>query len=678
MRALPSACRLLAFFAALACSGPAPAASPEPAGSDGVTPSWLDPTAAPCSNFFRFACGGWIDANPIPADETRWGVDMRLADQNRTRLRDLLEEAAARPTAETRKIGDFYASCMDETRVESLGATPLAPLLARIDGLTEKGQLAALVADLHRRGVGVFFGFGASPDMKNADIAIAVVDEGGRGLPDRETYLSDDPENRALRRDYRAHVARMLALAGASSEAADRDADSVLAIETRLAKAALDPTARRDPQKLYHPFTRSELDRLAPDFGWTSYFGGVKAEGFDRLNVTEPDFVRATQAIVADTPLPSLQAYLRWHLVSHDSNWLSKPFVEEDFAFYGKRLTGADALKPRWKRCVEAVDEAMGEDLGRAYVARYFPPEAKARTLAMVSAIAASFADTLGSLDWMGPETRRKALEKLAAIRKKIGYPDHWRDYGALVVERDDLVGNIARATSFELGRQVAKIGKPVDRSEWLMTPPTVNAYYDPQTNEIDLPAGILQPPFFSERFDDAVNFGATGAGTIGHELTHAFDDEGRQYDAKGNLADWWSPADATRFKSRAQCLVDQYGGYVAVGKTHVNGALTLGENVADLGGVRLGYAALMKVLAGKAMAPIGGFTPAQRYFLAYAQSWCGASRPEALKLGVATDPHSPVEFRVNGVVSNLPEFRAAFACPAAAPMVRAKSCKVW
>jgi endothelin-converting enzyme/putative endopeptidase len=664
------------LFLPLLAHAAEPAASKVDAG--GLDQSTLDTKVDPCSNFFRYACGGWIDANPIPPDESRWGLDTELTNRNREMLRAILEKAAAQPTPETRKIGDFYASCMDEAKIESLGAGPLTPGLDKIAALSDKSQLPALIADLHRQGVNVLFGFGAGQDAKNAEAEIAVADEGGMGLPDRDYYLKTDKDSVKLRADYVRHVALMLKLAGESDEAAERDARTVLKLETALAKGALDRVARRDPQQTYHRLARAELDALTPRFGWSGYFTGIGSPPVDAIDVTEKKFFAAFDKAIEDASLDDIKAYLRWHLVDDSAPWLSKPFVDENFAFYGTRLTGAKQLKPRWKRCVALVDGWMGEDLGRAYVAEAFPPEAKARTVAMVQAIADAFKEDLEQADWMSPATKEKALLKLSLMSRKIGYPEHWRDYSRLTIARGDMLGNAQRAAAFELQRELGKIGKPVDHGEWDISPPTVNAYYDPQMNDINLPAGILQPPFFSAKFDDAVNFGATAGGTVGHEMTHGFDDEGRQYDGKGNLVDWWTHDDVKRFNRRAQCVVDQYSSYVAVDKAHINGKLTLGENVADLGGVRLGYMALMKMLAGKKTEPVGGFTPAQRYFIAYAQSWCSATRPEQIQMQVATDPHSPPEFRVNGVVSDMPEFREAFACKPDAPMVREKACRVW
>lgn len=680
-RTLPAAAILAALLAAPVSSlaADAPPNSGADSGADpGIDHSMFDPSVSPCVDFFRFACGGWIAANPIPADESSWRVDQALEERNRALLRKILEKAAAAPAPDTRKIGDYYAACMDEARIEGLGLAPLRPELDRIAALAAKDGLPELVGHLHRIGVSAFFSFGAGQDARNAEAEIAFADEGGMGLPDRDYYFKSDTESAALRADYARHVARMFALMGESETDSAAHAATVVKVETELARAALDKVARRDPVATYHLLPRAELNRLTPGFAWARYLDAVGAPPVPAVDVTEPKFLAAEDKVVAKFPLDDIKTYLRWQLVDTAAPWLTKAFVDENFAFYGKRLTGAKEIKPRWKRCIAAVDEALGEDLGRAYVAEAFPPEAKARTQAMVDRIADAFEADLKSVDWMSPETRAKALAKLGQMRKKIGYPDHWRDYSALDVARGDALGNAFRAAGFELARELAKIGKPVDRDEWQITPPTVNAYYDPQMNDINLAAGILQPPFFSPAFDDAVNFGATGGGTVGHEMTHGFDDQGRQYDGRGNLVDWWTKADAARFGKRAQCVIDQYSGYVATGDIHVDGRLTIGENVADLGGVRLGYAALMKSLAGKEPAPIGGFTPAQRYFIAYAQSWCGSSRPETTRLRALTDPHSPPEYRVDGVVSDMPEFRAAFACRPDAPMVRAKACRVW
>jgi endothelin-converting enzyme/putative endopeptidase len=668
----------LAVLRALAPVALAAAPGQSAVDEGGLDHAMLDLKTSPCDDFFRFACGGWIDANPIPADESSWGVDRMLTARNRETLRGILEKAAAEPTDDTRRIGDFYAACMDEATIERLGLAPLQPVMDQIASLESKDALPKLLGDLHRMGVDAVFAFGAGQDARNAEAEIAMADAGGMGLPDRDYYLKSDPQTEKLRREYAVHIARMFILDGEDEKAASADAAFVLAIETALARGALDKVARRDPQKTYHLLTRAALDRLTPSFAWGAYLQALAAPPVAAVDVAEPGFFQAADRAVATAGLDDIRTYLRWRVLSMAAPWLPKRFVDENFAFFGKILTGATELQPRWKRCVEAVDGALGDDLGRAYVAAAFTAEARQQTRIMVDAIAAAFETDLRTLDWMGSETRDKALAKLSRMRKKLGYPDQWRDYGALDIRRGDALGNAGRADGFALARELAKIGKPVDHGEWMITAPTVDAYYDPQMNDINLPAGILQPPFFSAKFDDAVNFGETGGGTAGHEMTHGFDDEGRQYDGDGNLADWWTKTDAARFRQRAQCVVDQYSSYVAVGKLHIDGKLTLGENIADLGGVRLGYAALMTLSKDKPVTQTGGFTPAQRYFIAYAQSWCSSARPETIRLRTLTDPHSPPAFRVNGVVSDMPEFRAAFSCAADAPMVRAKACRVW
>ena len=677
-RVLPSLMLAVALAAGLPTAADA-ADLPAPSADDpSIDHKVMDEKADPCGNFFRYACGGWIDANPIPADESSWGLDHVLALRNKEKLRAILEKAATQPTPDTQKIGDFYATCMDEAGIEKRGLGPLKPLLEQIDAIGDKARLWPVIGALHRAGVEALFGFGAGQDAKDAESVIAIAYQGGMGLPDRDYYLKTDPASLKLRGDYRTHVAHMLVLAGENQTDAAAHAGTVLAFETQLALGALDRVSRRDPQQTYHKMSRAELDTLTPGFDWTAYFGAIDAPTIASLTVSEKGFFPSAAKAFATTPLADLKIYLKWRLIGASAPWLPKALVDENFAFYGTRLTGATENKPRWKRCVDFIDGAMGEDLGRAYVADAYPPEAKTGTETMVAAIADAFESDLKSLDWMSAETKEKALVKLGQMRKKLGYPDHWRDYGPLTVVRGDMLGDAARAAGFELRRELDKIGKPVDHGEWEMSPPTVNAYYDPQMNDINLPAGILQPPFFSPRYDDAVNFGATAGGTVGHEMTHGFDDEGRQYDGHGNLTDWWTKDDAGKFNKRAQCVVDQYSGYVVIDKIHINGKLTLGENVADLGGVRLGYVALMKILAKKPVGLIGGLTPAQRYFIAYAQSWCSVTRPESIKLRAAIDPHSPAIFRVNGVVSDMPEFRAAFACKPNAPMVRTKTCRVW
>jgi putative endopeptidase len=639
----------------------------------------IDHAVSPCQNFYKFACGNWISKNPIPPDRGRWTRFDSLADLNLDRLRGILEAAAAGTDPATRKIGDFYASCMDEAGIEAKGLAPLAPELARIDALTGAAGLPALLAHEHQTGVRAFFAFRSTQDNADATQVIADVDQGGLGLPDRDYYLRTDDVSVELRNAYRRHVANMFKLLGEEPAAAERDADGVLAIETDLAKASLDRVKRRNPKNLDHKLPRAELAALAPRFAWDDYLAEVGQGSFESLNVGWPDFFKGFDGVLADADLAALKAYLRWHLVSAAAPSLPKAFVAERFDFQGRILGGAKEDRPRWKRCVEQTNRLLGEDLGRAYVAAAFGPKTKDATLAMIRSIEAAYEADIATLDWMTPDTRAKALVKLKAIANKIGYPDKWRDYSALDVVRGDALGNAMRAQGFEFRRVLAKIGQPVERGEWGMSPPTVNAYYSSRYNDINFPAGILQPPFYDATLDLAANYGAIGS-VMGHEMTHGFDDQGRQYDGSGNLRDWWTPADAAAFEERAACLVKQYGDFTAVGDLKVNGRLTLGENIADNGGVRLAYAALEKALAGATPPPVDGLTAPQRFFIAFAQTWCGSATDQDARRRALTDPHSPGEFRVNGVVVNQPAFGRAFSCPAGSPMVPPpeKICRVW
>jgi putative endopeptidase len=641
--------------------------------------SAIDRTVSPCENFYKFACGNWISKNPIPPDRGRWTRFDVLTELNMEKLRAILETAAAGSNPATRKIGDFYASCMDEAGIEAKGLAPLAPELARIDALTGADGLPALLARAHQNGTRAFFAFRSTEDNADAAKVIAELDQAGLGLPDRDYYLRTDAHSVELRNAYRRHVANMFELLGEQSEAADTHADLVLAIETELARASLDRVKRRDPKNLDHKLSRAELAALAPRFAWDDYLAAVGQGGIDSLNVSWPDFFKGFDGVLAGYEIPVLKIYLRWHLVNRAAQWLPKAFVAERFAFQGRVLTGAQEDRPRWKRCVEQINWMIGEDLGRAYVAAAFPPQTKAETLAMIRAIEAAYADDIANLDWMTSETKAKALAKLAAIANKVGYPDKWRDYSALEIVRGDALGNALRAEAFEFRRRLAKIGKPVDRSEWLIPPAIVNAYYNPRTNDINFPAGILQPPFYDPKLDAAANYGAIGS-VMGHEMTHGFDDQGRKYDGDGNLRDWWTAADAASFEKRAACIVNQYGEFTAVGDLKVNGRLTLGENIADTGGLHLAYAGLERALKGAAPPPIDGLTAPQRFFVAYAQAWCGNASDEDKRRRALTDPHSPGEFRVNGVIANEPAFARAFSCPAGAPMAPPpeKMCRVW
>jgi endothelin-converting enzyme/putative endopeptidase len=633
----------------------------------------------PCEDFYQFACGAWNKNNPVPADQARWGRFTELEERNRDVLHDILEadskpDASRDPVAQ--KIGDYYAACMDVPGIDAKGLAPLQPELDRIRNLKDKSELAAETAHLMRGGMPVLFDFGSGQDFKNSNEVIAQADQGGIGLPERDYYLKTDKESADLRQKYVAHVQRMLELAGEPAAQAKKDADTVMRIETELAKGSLDNVSRRDPEKVYHRMTKQELASLNAGFRWTQFFADSGAPEFQSINVAWPDFFKALNTSITNNSLDDWKAYLRWHVLHSEAVLLPTPFVDENFNFYGKTLTGATEQRPRWKRCVDFTDNQLGEALGRKFVEKTFGAEGKQRTLKMVDALEKALGQDLQTLSWMTPATKEQALVKLKAITNKIGYPDKWRDYSSVAIRRDDAVGNGMRADQFEFQRQLTKIGKPVDRLEWGMTPPTVNAYYDPLMNNINFPAGILQPPFYSNQEDDAVNFGAIGM-VIGHELTHGFDDQGRQFDAKGNLRDWWTPTDAKSFEERTACVVNEYSGFTPVGDMRINGKLTLGENTADNGGVRIALMALLNTI-GQNQKKIDGFTPEQRFFLAFGQIWCENQRPEALKLQVQTNEHSPGRFRVNGVVRNMPEFQKAFACKAGQPMVATNACRVW
>jgi putative endopeptidase len=640
----------------------------------------MNPKANPCVNFYQYACGGWMAANPIPPDESVWGQFNELAERNRTILRNILEKASVdtpKRTAVEQKIGDFYASCMDEQAIDKLGTKPIQDELDRIDAITSKSGLLDELVRLHPMGANVFFEFSSSPDAKDSSRVIAEVDQAGLGLPDRDYYLKEDAKSVELRTEYVAHVQKMMELLGEPANKAQADAQAILRLETSLAKGSLDRVSRRDPDKVYHKLSVQELAALCPSIDWSRYFRGLSTPAFSDLNVAEPDFFRTLAAVWNDTTLDDMKTYLRWHLVHSEAAFLPTAFVSENFHFYRQILTGAKEIQPRWKRCVAATDSDLGFALGQKYVDETFGVEGKARTLKMVHEIETALGRDIRTLSWMTPATRQQALIKLRAVANKIGYPDKWRDYSSVRIVRGDAVGNDQRATEFEVHRELNKIGQPVDRSEWLMTPPTVNAYYNPQENNINFPAGILQPPFYDNHMDAAVNYGGIGA-VVGHELTHGFDDEGRKFDPQGNLRDWWTPADAKEFEKRAQCFIDEYSKFTPVDDVHLNGKLTLGENTADNGGMRLAFMALMESLKGKPQPKIDGFTPQQRFFLSWGQIWCQNIRPEAARMRAQVDPHSPGPDRVNGVLQNMPEFQKAFACTAGQPMVAAPACRVW
>jgi putative endopeptidase len=671
---------LAAFPAFL--SGRAANQSPtSPAASAASNATGLDLTAMnravdPCTDFFQFACGAWLATNPIPSDRPRWGRFDELQEHNYEILRRVLETAASSGETATKKIGDYYTACMDEAAIEKRGAAPLEQDLRRIRALGRVADLPGLLAGLHRIGVTAFFTFGAEADFRDAKTVIAIADQGGLGLPDRDYYFRDDARSAAIRTRYVEHVATLAGLLGAADARAATAAQTVMRVETALAKAALDNVSRRDPSRIYHRVTPAELQALTPSFNWSTYFRGVGAPPLQVINVTELDFFRTFGELLATTPLDDIKTYLRWQLIHFDAPILSSAFVNENVRFYGETLRGTTELPPRWRRCVQYTDTHLGESLGQAFVKETFGPSHKADMLDMVRDLESALERDIATLPWMTDTTKKRALTKLHAISNKIGYPDRWRDYEALRIVRGDAAGNAHRAHAFEFRRHVNTIGKPVDKTEWSMTPPTVNAYYHPLENNINFPAGILRPPFYSASADAGVNFGGVGA-VIGHELTHGFDDQGRQFDAEGNLNDWWTADDAKAFEERAACLVDQYGGYTAVDDIRLNGKLTLGENTADNGGLRIALLAYL-ASAGREARTLDGFTPEQRVFLGWGQVWCENRRPEFERLQAQTNPHSPGRYRVNGVVSNMPEFQKAFSCKPDAPMVRANACRVW
>jgi putative endopeptidase len=641
----------------------------------------IDKSADPCVDFYQYACGGWIKNNPIPADQSRWGRFSELEERNREVLHQILEEAAhatGKRDATTQKTGDYYAACMDTAGIDAKGLAPLQPEFDRIQNLKDKSELAAEIAHLHRGGMSALFEFGSGQDFKNSNEVIAQTDQGGIGLPDRDYYLKTDEKSVELRKAYLAHVQKMFELAGDAPDQAKAQAETVMRLETELAMGSLDRVSRRDPEKVYHRMSKQDLETLNPAFRWNQYFTDSGAPAFQSVNVAWPDFFKAVNGMIESASLDDWKTYLRWHVLHSEAPLLPTAFVNENFNFYGKTLTGATELRPRWKRCVDFTDNQLGEALGKKFVEQTFGGDAKQRTLKMVDAIERALGQDIDQLTWMTPATKQQALIKLKGITNKIGYPNKWRDYSSVEIKRDDAVGNGMRADRFEFQRELNKIGKPVDRQEWAMTPPTVNAYYDPQMNNINFPAGILQPPFYEIAADSAINFGAIGM-VIGHELTHGFDDQGRQFDVKGNLRDWWTPADAKAFEERAACIDKQYSNFSPVPGVHLNGKLTLGENTADNGGVRVALMALANTSTPAELEKkIDGFSEEQRLFLSFAQIWCESQREEILRMRAQTDPHSPGKFRVNGVVQNMPEFQKAFACKAGQPMVAANACRVW
>jgi endothelin-converting enzyme/putative endopeptidase len=658
--------------------------------------SRIDKSLDPCQDFYQYACSKWNAANPIPADQVAWGTGSGLQYWNENILREAMEKAAEQSSNRTdyeQKIGDYWAACIDESGIDAAGTRDLKSGLGRIDQMKSKSDLADEVAHLHQAVPGAWqaddnqtraalLGFGQTQDYDDASKVVAGIDQGGLGLPNRDFYIKDDAKSKEIRSQYETHVSKMLALAGESTQQAAADAKTIIAIETSMAQAQMDNVARRDPKNLNNKMSLEQVQALTPSFDWKHYIEVVAAPpSSPHYLVTSPQFFRNLESLIQQHSVDDWKVYLRWHLVHGSAPYLSKAFVDENWDFYSHTLLGAKQQLPRWRRCVRAADRDLGMALGQAYVAVAFPPENKQRTVALVHDIEHALDQDIISLDWMQPATKEQAKIKLHAIEDKIGYPDHWRDYSSVKIARTSYLDNVHQATAFESHRQLAKIGKPVDREEWGMTPPTINAYYDAQLNTINFPAGILQPPFFDSNMEDAVNYGAIGM-VMGHEITHGFDDQGRKFDAQGNLRDWWTPADAKAYEQRGECIADEYTEEIPEAGVKSNGHLTQGEDTADNGGLRLAFMALNNKLQAENKSvdakDADGWTPRQKFFLSYANSWCQQYRPELMRTLVLTNPHSIPKYRVNNVVSNMPEFQEAFSCKKGAPMVRANQCRVW
>jgi putative endopeptidase len=673
---------LLCAFSLRAAQQPQIEQNPPP-----LDPKNMDTSVKPQDDFYLYANGGWLQRNPVPPEYSRWGSFDELTEKNQNALRKITEKAAnthadEKTAPEVQKVGDYYASGMDEKTIEAARLKPLEEELKRIDAIKDRADLLKAISHLHTIGVGALFEFGSGQDAKESSRDIAQAQQGGLGLPDRDYYTKTDEDSKKKRAAYVEHVAKMLTLLGEPADKAAEDAKKIMALETSLATASRTRVELRDPEKNYNKMKQADLQKITPDWNWADYFKGIKLADPGDINVGQPDFFKAANAAFKDASIEDWKTYLRWHLINAAAEDLSKDFVNEDFNFKQGVLRGTKQIKPRWKRVVASTDDALGEALGKLYVADYFPPEAKARALEMINNLKVALADRIKTLDWMDEPTKQQALKKLAAMNVKIGYPDKWRDYSLLKIDRGPYVSNTMRAANFEVNRQLKKIGKPVDRTEWGMTPPEVNAYYNPYMNEIVFPAGILQPPFFDPKADDPVNYGGMGA-VIGHEMTHGFDDQGRQFDAAGNLRDWWSKQSADEYNKRRKAVVDQYSGYEPLPGSHINGELTQGENIADIGGIKLAYSALQKALEKDPQArdqKIDGFTPEQRFFLGWAQVWRANQRDEDLRLRLTTDPHSPTRYRCNGPIANMPEFQQAFNIPDGSSMVRPadKRVNIW
>ncbi|HYA64862.1 MAG TPA: M13 family metallopeptidase, partial [Candidatus Sulfotelmatobacter sp.] len=680
VRVVLGTCTLLGLAALLLLAAHLPAKAAGDTSSWGFSLSNLDRSCKPCDDFYEFAMGGWMKANPIPPEYSTWGTFTRLADNNLTALRSILEAATnanAPAGSNEQKIGDFYASCMDTTAIEAAGLKPISDNLAAIEAINDRKALDAEIARLQREGASVVFRFGSGQDYKDSSKVIAQAGQGGLGMPDRDYYFRDDDKSKQLRTDYIEHVTKMFELAGDAHEKATAEANTVMTIETALAKASRTRVELRNPEKNYNLMPLSEVKTLTPNWSWENYLQAIGAPKLEEINVRQPEFFKEVNQELSSVPLADWKDYLRWHLLHASAPGLPEKFVQENFDFYDKKLNGTKEILPRWKRCVQSTDRNLGEALGQVYVDKYFPPAAKARAKEMVNNLIAALREDIPALSWMGPETKKEALAKLEAFTVKIGYPDKWRDYSKLTIEHSSYAANVRRSFEFEHARELAKIGKPLDRTEWGMTPPTVNAYYNSGMNEIVFPAGILQPPFYNPNADDAVNYGGIGA-VIGHEISHGFDDQGSKFDGKGNLHEWWTPEDRKNFTARGDCVVNQFNGYEVEPGLHQNGKLVLGESIGDLGGLAIAYAAYEKSIEGKRPKDVDGFTPEQRFFLGWAQVWGTNQRPEAARLRTNTDPHPLPRFRGNGPLSNMEAFAKAFGCKKGDPMVREQACKIW